>query len=187
MGKIISVLFFIFLLYLGVRDLITYFQNPEFVEITMAEIDSLGTEGLEYVHITDGLSMGDYVYSQSEKSGTIMGIKYALLNKEKIFLPGDSNKVRTKVIVKDSKQDSIGFGIQDIKGKISGKLDKEDGELMRQKYHLDDDYIVIKNGWEKPSLWWSLGLIIVPGLLLMFNLRNFVGGSSNNPNQGLNH
>jgi len=44
---------------------------------------------------------------------------------------------------------------------------------MAESYDLDDDYIVIKNGYSPPSKTFGLLLTLIPGFLLFMNLRIF--------------
>lgn len=174
MSKYIGLLVMAGLTIMGIKTLISSFETPDFKEITMQELDSLGTAGLEYVHLTGGLAGGDYIYSETEKGNQMHGIKYPLVNMANMASERDTNLFRTRVIIEDSKADSVAFGFPEIKGKVkSGKLSTEDRNLIEQSYELEDDYIVIKNGYTPPSKTFGLLLTIIPGLLLLMNLRIF--------------
>ncbi len=176
MGKFIGIFVLGFLCYTGITKLIAHFEDPVFAEMTIQEIDSNGTEGIEYIHLTGGMSTGEYVYNQM-KSGAILGIKYPLVNLENISSTRDTTKARTKIVVSNSSLDSISFGIQEIKGKVKdAQLSSEEEKLFSETYDLDEDYIVIEDEWEKPGLWSGLLLTIIPGLLLLVNLKILFGG-----------
>ncbi len=174
MSKYIGLLVMAGLTIMGIKTLWSSFETPDFKEITLQEIDSLGTAGLDYVLLTGGLSGGDYIYSTREDGGQIHGIKYPLVNMASMKSERDTSLFRTKVIIEDSKADSVSFGFPEIKGKVkSGKLSSEDRNLMQESYDLEDDYIVIKNGYTPPSKTFGWLLTLIPGFLLFVNLRIF--------------
>lgn len=174
MGKYIGLLVMAGLTIMGIKTLWSSFETPDFKEITLQEIDSLGTAGLDYVLLTGGLSGGDYIYSETEKGNQMHGIKYPLVNMAKMKSERDTSLFRTRVIIEDTKADSVSFGFPEIKGKVkSGKLSTEDRNLIKQSYDLEDDYIVIENGYTPPSKTFGLLLTLIPGFLLLTNLRIF--------------
>ena len=62
-----------------------------------------------------------------------------------------------------------------LKGKVMGKdeIKLRELALIRDSYDLEADYIVVENNWKKPGIWWCLLLTVIPGGILLFNIRRF--------------
>lgn len=158
----------------GIKTLLESFKIPDFVDITISEIDSLGTAGLEYVNLTGGFSGGSYIATETESGSQVGSIKYPLLNMAKMKSERDTSLYRTKIVIEDSNADSVSLGFPLIHGKVkSGKLDREEKGLFDEAYDLEDDYIVIKNGYSPPSKTMGLLFTLIPGFLFFMNLKIF--------------
>ena len=169
MGRFFGIVICTVVLLKGFGDLVTYFQNPEFVKISLQEIDNNGVADLKFVEISGGLTNGDHIVK-----GSGMGIIYPLINMDKMEALSVSKKYRAKVIVTDVLADSISYGMKTIKGRIMpGQLNDSNEAILKEFCVPDSDYITVANGWSKPNLWLSLLLIIVPGFLLWRMLTSY--------------
>ena len=178
MSKIISIAVLGFLTFTGIKTLIRHFDKPNFVEMTIDELDATDSKDLKFVKISDGWSMGSYIYE--ERSNVVKSIKYPIINMNNSISELDTSKLRTKLIVYDYKADSVGFGPQLVEGKVMPTtLTAEEKELMIDGFDLDPNYIIVSNNWSKPSLTLGLLLTIIPGLLLLANISIFFRGRPN--------
>ena len=173
MRKVIALFIFAMFLFNGIRHLIQSRTEPVYKKMTIGDLDSLGADGLEYVEISEGWSAGSFIATQWGADNSVFEIKYPVVNWQNLRSPSDTTKFMTRLVVLDTKSDSVGFGPIDVKGKIVDALSIAERELIRESFILDSDFIVVKQGWEKPSPIFALIMILMGSVGLLINVRNY--------------
>jgi hypothetical protein len=138
-----------------------------FEELTIQEMENRNLSELNYVRITGGMCLPSVTRS-FENTDIVWDRSFPLLNPDSLYHHKFTKKTRSKVIVQQTGRQDFQEGEILVQGRVKlTRLKENDLKLLSKVAVLEEGYIVIQNGWEKPSYLWTLLLILLPGFLLV--------------------